>query len=310
MNEAFKLLDVIQLIRFTFKNKFKFLILWFVVLTVCLIYGASMPDIYKAEATLMPAESGSQNGGMIGGQLSGLASLAGVSFGQDQMLKSVMALEVLRSKNFLMGVIKKNSWEVNILAVEGWDIKEDRLIINSSVYDESSQKWLKYKSVNKVDEPSLQLAYQRLVELMAVSFDKKTNLIKVGIEYYSPFIAKEWVDVLVKEINYEIKIRDQKDAVKSIEYLKNELSNTALSEMKEVFYQLIEEQTKIIMFAEVRDEYVFKTIDSAIVPEFKLKPKKVIVLFAGLMMSVMSTLVVIFSFYIFFNVKNNLDWQR
>jgi LPS O-antigen subunit length determinant protein (WzzB/FepE family) len=47
--------------------------------------------------------------------------------------------------------------------------------------------------------------------------------------------------------------------------------------MQNVFYQLIEEQTKSLMLAEVQDEFVFKTVDPAIVPEEKAGPKRALI---------------------------------
>ncbi|WP_306462760.1 GNVR domain-containing protein, partial [Klebsiella pneumoniae] len=51
--------------------------------------------------------------------------------------------------------------------------------------------------------------------------------------------------------------------------------------IRTVLYKLIEEQAKTIMFAEVRDEYVFKTIDPALAPEEKAKPKRALICVLG-----------------------------
>ncbi len=51
--------------------------------------------------------------------------------------------------------------------------------------------------------------------------------------------------------------------------------------MQTVFYKLIEEQTKTQMLAEVNQEYVFKTLDPAVVPEEKAKPKRALMVVLG-----------------------------
>ena len=79
-----------------------------------------------------------------------------------------------------------------------------------------------------------------------------------------------WVDWLVEDINTDMKIRDKEEAERSIKYLQSQIANTNIVEQKTLLYQLIEEQAKTLMFAEVRDEYVFKTIDPALVPELKV----------------------------------------
>ena len=47
--------------------------------------------------------------------------------------------------------------------------------------------------------------------------------------------------------------------------------------MQSVFYQLIEEQTKNLMLAQVQDEFAFKIIDPAVVPEEKAGPKRALI---------------------------------
>eukprot|EP01026_Neomeris_dumetosa_P014222 TRINITY_DN15119_c1_g1_i1.p1 TRINITY_DN15119_c1_g1~~TRINITY_DN15119_c1_g1_i1.p1 ORF type:complete len:106 (-),score=16.33 TRINITY_DN15119_c1_g1_i1:86-403(-) len=78
-----------------------------------------------------------------------------------------------------------------------------------------------------------------------------------------------------------MKKKDVEEAQRSIEYLSRQLDKTPVAGMRSVFYQLIEEQTKTIMLAEVRDEYVFSTIDPAVVAEQKSKPKKAFICVSG-----------------------------
>lgn len=67
--------------------------------------------------------------------------------------------------------------------------------------------------------------------------------------------------------------------------------------MQSTFYKLIEEQTKSLMLAEVQDEFVFKVVDPAVVPEVKDSPKRALICivfsFVGLLLGV---LFVLFSF--------------
>ena len=67
------------------------------------------------------------------------------------------------------------------------------------------------------------------------------------------------------------------EAEKSIEYLKQQIANTSLADLQVMFFELIQSQTETVMLAEVRPEYVFKTIDPAVVPELKSKPRRAII---------------------------------
>lgn len=47
--------------------------------------------------------------------------------------------------------------------------------------------------------------------------------------------------------------------------------------MQQVFYQLIESETRTVMLANAQREYVFKTIDPAVVPQEKSAPKRALI---------------------------------
>ena len=118
-------------------------------------------------------------------------------------------------------------------------------------------------------------------ELASISLDAKSGLVTVAVEYYSPESAKQWVDWLVADLNEAMKLRDQADATRNITYLKAQLEKTPVADMQKVFYQLIEDQTKTLMLTEVNQEYVFKTLDPAVVAEEKAKPKRALIAVLG-----------------------------
>ncbi len=78
-----------------------------------------------------------------------------------------------------------------------------------------------------------------------------------------------------------MKDRDVAEANRSSEFLNKQIALTNVADIRSILYKLIEEQAKTIMFAEVRDEYVFKTIDPALVPEEKTGPKRVLICVLG-----------------------------
>ena len=64
-------------------------------------------------------------------------------------------------------------------------------------------------------------------------------------------------------------------------------------DVQEVFFRLIEEQTKTVMLAKVSDEYLLKTLDPAVAPEIKSKPRRsVIVVLSMILGSVFGIVIV------------------
>ena len=252
-----------------------------------------LPNIYRAEALLAPAEESSGGGlSALASQFGGLASLAGVSLPQGDVDKTTVAMEVLKSRAFLARFIREHHLEVPLMAAKGWDWESDTLIIDEDVYDTKTKKWVRDVDPPKKPQPSDWELYKAFKDILSVSQDKKTGLVTVSVEFYSPIMAKQWVDLLVREINAYMKARDVADASKQIAFLKEQISQTSIADMQKIFYSLIEQQTKVVMLAKVRDEYVFKTLDPAVVPEEKAKPKRALIVILGAMLGGMLGIVI------------------
>ena len=117
----------------------------------------------------------------------------------------------------------------------------------------------------------------------------------MAIEWPNPVEAAEWTNKLVSAINQEIRARDVREANNAITYLQQQLASTQLVDMQRVFYQLIESQTRITMLADVRDEYVFRVIDPAVVPDRKIAPRRAFICILGTLVGgILSVMVVFF----------------
>ena len=68
--------------------------------------------------------------------------------------------------------------------------------------------------------------------------------------------------------------------------------------MQNVFYQLIEEQTKTLMLAEVKDEYAFKVIDPPVVPEEKVGPKRALICILSILLGGMLGVAIVLIRYV------------
>lgn len=267
----------------------------FTVLAV--FYALSLPNIYKSEVTLVPA---SESGGLnIPGQLGGLAALAGVNLGGKGGDKTALALEILKSREFLGRFIEENDLYVPIMAAKGWDRTSDRLLIDPELYNEETKQWVREVHEPFKPKPSVLETILEFNKLLSVSQDKMSGMVKLNVEYYSPNIAKIWADKLVKRINEEMRNRDLSEAEKSIEYLNEQIQKTNLADMQMMLFSLVEEQTKTKMLANVREEYVLKTIDAAVIAELKSGPKRALIvlmaLVLGIVMSIMFLIVRIVS---------------
>lgn len=264
-------------------------------------YAIKQPNIYKSEALLAPAEQDQQGGlGALAGQFGGLASLAGVNLGAGGGVdKTQMALEVLKSRKFTSEFIQKHNILPDLMAVKSWESEKNTIIYNQEVYNKAENKWLREVKAPFKAEPSMQEAYKQFKNIVFTNADKDTGLVTITVEHVSPFIAQQWVNWLIQDINKTMKQRDVIEANKSTNFLTKQIQQTKVADIRAVLYKLIEEQTKTIMFANVRDEYVFKTIDPAIVPEQKYKPKRALICILGFMLGgMLSTVFVLIRYFV------------
>lgn len=263
-------------------------------------YAINQPNIYKSEALLAPAEE--QQGGGLGalaGQFGGLASLAGVNLGGGSSNKAQLAIEVLKSRQFTSDFIKKHNILPDLMAAESWNMQTNTVVYDNEMYDAQNNKWVREVAAPFKPEPSMQEAYKEFSKIISASTDKESGMVKISIEHVSPTVAQQWVDWLIKDINQTMKQRDVLEAIKSTDFLTQQLEQTKIADIRAVLYKLVEEQTKTIMFAKVRDEYVFKTIDAALVPEEKFKPKRALICVLGVLLGgMLSVMIVLIRYFV------------
>ena len=266
-----------------------------------MFYALKQPNVYKSEALLAAAEQEQSGGlGALAGQFGGLASLAGVNLGGGGTAnKTQLALEVLKSRQFTFNFIKKHNILPDLMAVKSWNQVDNSIEYNEEIYNEQEKKWLREVNAPFKPEPSMQEAFKKFSQIITADMSKESGMITISIEHVSPVIAQRWVNWLIQDINTVMKSRDVEEANKSTEFLTEQLQQTKVADIRTVLYKLIEEQTKTIMFANVRDEYVFKTIDPALVPEQKFKPKRALICILGFLFGgILSVLIVLARYFL------------
>jgi len=291
-------IDLRELFSVLWAGKVKIIAITAVFAVASVIYALSMPNQYKASALLAPAQQ--ESGGLSGalGQLGGLASLAGVSIGGGESSESQIAQEIMKSWSFVEGFIADNDLAVEVYAAEGWSKGSNELQINQDAYDSEGSEWLIEDEFGVVGPPSSWQLFKAFSKRVAVSEDKKSGLVSVSIEYYSPQIAKQWLDLYISAINKHMQERQVEKVSNNISYLEAQIGKTSIAEMREVFYTIIEEQTKNKMVAEASPDYAFVAVSPSMVPEEKSQPKRALICILGTLLGgMLSVLLVLVMHY-------------
>ena len=261
---------------------------------ISVVVALSLPNIYTASALLAPAES---SGGGLSGlmkQYGGLASLAGVSLpGGEEGSRAQLGMQLMKSRAFIGDFVERRDILPELMAVESWDAGSGGIIFDPDDYETATGTWVRDVDLPKRPKPSLLEAHEEFMDILGVSEDKQTGYVTVSVDHRSPVIASQWVNWLIEDVNAAVKAQDVSEAEKSIEYLKQQVANTSLADLQAMFFELIQSQTETVMLAEVRPEYVFKTIDPAVVPEEKSKPSRALICALGTLLGGMLGVVIV-----------------
>ena len=257
---------------------------WFLLATV-LVFAllaiavvVTVPNTYKAVALVAPTQSLQGKDALLDSQFGGIAALAGISLNDDSAFKTEVAVAKLHSKEFLFRFIDKYQLAAPLIALEHWDEQNNQLVFDATRYDHNSKQFLLDDELNP-----LWLAYKAFLTRLSLE-KEKSGLMLLSFQHESPYLAKQVVEQLLSDINQETKQADISQADKSIQYLNEQLEKTELSDMRVMFFRLVEEQIKAKMLTEIKDEYSFTTIDPALLPEEIHSPQRLLILVVCIML--------------------------
>lgn len=237
------------------------------------VVSLQMRKVYRAQTLVAPVLQGPGGAGGLG-QLGGLAALAGFDLGSAGGRKEE-AFATLMSPGFARNFIVSQNL-MPILFAEQWD--------------QQAQRWREGE-----EPPTLEAGVTKFMRTVRfITQDRKTSIVTVAIEWYSPELAAQWANRLVEMVNERLRADAIRNAEQSIEYLNTELAKTNVVELRQAIYGLIEDQVNNAMLANVQREYSFRVIDAAIAPEKRIRPQRTLITVAsfagGLLLAILIVL--------------------
>jgi uncharacterized protein involved in exopolysaccharide biosynthesis len=286
-------IDLRELFYVLFEGKWIIVSLTAFVSIIGVIYSLSLPNIYQSNTILVPVNSSSGISGALG-SYSGLAGLAGISLpsGGDEG-NSAKAIQKINSLSFFKNNILPNIHLPDLVAVKSWNPKTNILAFNESIYNTSSNTWVRDYSYPQQQIPSSQESYEVFKQHLSLIDDKKSGFITLSIKHQSPFVAKQWVELVVNEVNAFYRQKDKLESEKAVSYLNQQISMTSLSEIKQVLAQLLQEETKKLTLIEANQYYVFDYIDPPVVMEKKSEPKRALICILSALLGGMLSIVLV-----------------
>jgi len=277
-------IDLLELWNVLWKAKFIIIAITAVFAVGSVAYALWLPDIYRTEVLLSPAADDDSAGGGLSaglGQLGGLAGLAGIDLGSPGgVLQKDRALAVMQSRFFIKDFFEQHDLVIPFMGSKPGAVT-GTVEIDPELYDVTNQQWVREVSPPRQAAPSDEEVHEAFSEILIVEEDDITGLLTVSLEWYDPSQIKTWVDWLIEDLNSYMREDTLLESQRAIDYLTEQLQKTSLVEMRNVFFNLIEQQTQKVMLADVREEYAFEILDPAVIPERKSAPGRALICILG-----------------------------
>jgi hypothetical protein len=187
-------IDLRELFYVLFEGKWIIVSLTSFVSIVAVIYSLSLPNIYESKALLVPVNPSSGIAGALG-SYSSLAGFAGIRIpSSNDEGNSAKAIKKISSLSFFENNILANIHLPDLMAVKSWNFKTNTVAFDESIYDINKNTWIKQQI------PSAQESFEVFTgQHLSLNEDKKLGFITLSIKHQSPFVAQQWVELVVNE---------------------------------------------------------------------------------------------------------------
>ncbi len=215
-----------------------------------------LPPQYRADVLVQPvsdADEQDQYAGLLG-QLGGIAGLTGVKM--DSRENKHKSIATLKSRQFTERFIEQEKL-LPILFADLWDTDKGHWRLDAK---------------DKV--PTLLDAYELFNgKVRRVTEDRMTGLVTLSISWSDPQLAADWANRMIQAVNTRLRQSVVEDSNKAITYLQAQLKQTSVVELQDVLHRLVESEMKEVILANINEEYAFRVIDPAVMPEKPFSPK-------------------------------------
>ena len=148
------------------------------------------------------------------------------------------------------------------MAISSWNADKNVIEYDNSIYSPTTDTWVREFNYPQKLIPSAQESYGVFKnQHLRVIYNDKNGYLTIKIRHQSPYIAKEWAELVINEINSYYRDKDRTEAEKAINYLNLQITKTNFSEIKQVVAQLLQQETQKLTLIEANNFYVYEYID-------------------------------------------------
>lgn len=220
--------------------------------------------VFRAEVAAMDVgERGGMGMTQIGGQLGGLAALAGVNVGTGGVGRESIAL--LKSR-----------------ALASEFVTRERLI--PRLLEGQTEKATVWFAVERLRN-----------DVLSIDEDPRSGLVTLTVDWHDPEEAARWANEYLELADEVMRSRAITDHERNIRYLNAQIEKAASVEVRTMLFKIVEEETKKLMLASSRQDYAFLVVDPAVVPENRIAPRRALIVALGFALGVLLAILAAFA---------------
>ena len=288
-----ELIDLRSILKEIYRNKNLLLIVLFLSSVSSFLISLRIENIFESRAIVSFQDEELDIRSLEGGSFLSLAfqGLNSSSKSEDIFFETIL------SDLFIEKFLLERDLVWKILSLKKWDASTNKHFYDENLYDVQNKRWLKESR-----EPHSKRAVRVFKKILDIDRNYASGVYAFSLKSISPEISYSWLNWYLEDINDFFRKQEIQDTSKSIKFLESKISQTNNIEIRKVFYNIIQEQTKELMLAEVNEEYFIKLIDKPQKAYIKSGPNRLTIVAATIVITLMM-FVFLVAFLSIFNRK-------
>lgn len=232
------------------------------------VYAFRKHDIYQASVLVVSNKRKNGSAGGMSARLSSLAALAGIGIGSEEDSEIGLNLAIMNSTPFAIDAVRR----YNLMPV---------------IFPPELRK-------PGEEEPSTEAAAGKLLAMVITKQNESGGLISISVKDQNPKRAFILAETVVKAINTYIKQQYMERTKQDIESAYKELAKNPPLEVAASLFAIISEKTQHMVLVGSQDDYVFRVIEPATVPQDAIYPRRGLIITAFFIGGTMAGILVSF----------------
>jgi len=250
---------------------------------------------YTAELKVTPVQAAVQNPLSSLGQLSGLASLVGVSLPRSDAPPFFLYVESVASRP-VADELAMDSELMKVIFRGEWDAQANRFVERTGWMESMTNKvkallGLPVFPWTPPDGARLQLHLRDWVQVVE---DTRKPIVTLRYEHQNPIFAVDFLKALDRTIDSQLRRKTLARVNENIDYLSQQLTTVRLAEHRQAIIGMLSEQEKNKMMASSNAPVAAETVSGPTSSFRPTKPRQFLViagaLFAGLLLGTIAAL--------------------